>query len=114
MSLEIHRDDRPPVVVLSVVGELDLASLDDLDSAIDTTLTGDVTHLVLDLAGLSFCDSTGLSLFIRAHRRMADLGGQLSLAAVQPAVLKVIKLTGLDAALRIYPDVTMAIADGPS
>jgi anti-anti-sigma factor len=114
MPLEIRREDRSssvgPAVVLAVVGELDLASLDQLDSAVDTALAADTAHLVLDLEELTFCDSTGLGLFVRAHKRMKDRGGQLSLAAIQPPVLKVIKLTGLDAALYLYPDVSVAIS----
>jgi len=112
MPLKIRRDNLAThAVVLSVVGELDLVSHDELDDAVDAAVRNDPTDLVLDLTGLTFCDSTGLGLFVRSHRRMTDCGGRLSLVGVQPQVLKVIKLTGLDAALRICPDVTVALSD---
>ena len=108
MPLEIRRDSSPPTVVLTVTGELDLASIDALDSEVDAAIAADCRHLVFDLGGLTFCDSTGLGLFVRAHKRLTGRGARFSLAAVQPAVDKVIKLTGLDAALDIYPDVELA------
>jgi anti-sigma B factor antagonist len=113
MPLSIRREARPAshAVILVAAGELDLAAVDEMDAAVDAAVASEPTHLVFELTGLTFCDSTGLSLFVRAHKRMVERGGRLSLVGVRPPVLKVIKLTGLDALLRLHTDVDMALAD---
>ena len=40
-----------------------------------------VRHLLVDLAGVTFCDSTGLSALVATHRYYTGLGGSLRLAA---------------------------------
>lgn len=123
MSLEIYRESRSSLedaagspgadpVVLTVSGELDLGSLAELDAAASSAISDGAPVLLLDLSNLTFCDSTGLGLFVRLHKRMQARGGRLGLVNPQAGVLKVLKLTGLDSALHLYPDVDVALASG--
>jgi anti-sigma B factor antagonist len=72
-------------------------------------------HLILDLAGLRFCDCAGLSLFLRVQRRARAAGGSLHLAALTPRVLRVITATRLADVLPITASVagTVAALDQP-
>ena len=54
----------------------------------------------MDLSGLTFCDASGLGVLARMARHARQAGGQLRLISARPAVLKIIRLTGLD---RSYP-----------
>ena len=85
--------ETPRATVLAVSGELDLATTKQFKTAITERLTSG-RALVLDLAGLLFCDSTGLGAIAGLHRRAVTIGGDLRLAAVQPGVDHVLRSTG--------------------
>ncbi|HLH29410.1 MAG TPA: STAS domain-containing protein [Acidimicrobiales bacterium] len=77
--------------VLRIEGEVDLDSAEELGQALERC-NGNV---ILDLAGVSFMDSSGLGTLIRARNRLAAEGGSLSVQAVAPNVRRLFELTGL-------------------
>jgi anti-anti-sigma factor len=88
-----------------VSGELDLATYESALSALTPIVEaegqGDV---VLDLAELSFVDSSGIRLFIKLQQALGDRG-RLVLRAPQPQVVKVIEIAGLrELGIRVDPD----------
>jgi anti-sigma B factor antagonist len=95
-------DDR--VTVLTATGELDRDSLQILEAAADAALTAGATRLVLDLSPLTFCDSSGLRLFVELHKRT-----DLRLADVRPPVDTVIKVVNLHRMLALHRTVEDAI-----
>lgn len=90
--LEIRRSDDARVIHLS--GELDLSTSKALEEALSAELPGD-GDLVLDLAGLTFLDSTGLKLILETAARIDGLG-RLVLQDVRPEVLRVLRIAGVD------------------
>jgi anti-sigma B factor antagonist len=101
--------ETPEAIVLSVAGELDLATAKQFKTAVTDRLTAG-RAVVLDLIGLAFCDSTGLGALAGLHRRAVTIGGDLRLAAVQPGVEHVLKLTGVSSVVPIFDDVPAALA----
>ncbi len=102
-------DTSEPVTVLAAAGEIDHDSRYVLgDAAADVLRRGD-RRLIIDLSGVSFCDSGGLSLFLDLHRDTTAQGGSLRLARVQPPVLAVIRATNLDRLLPVDPTVEDAV-----
>jgi anti-anti-sigma factor len=97
------------VTVLAVRGELERDSMQILGAAADAALDAGTTRLVLDLAQLTFCDSSGLRLLVEVHRRAADRGASLHLAEVRPNIAKVIQLVNLDRMLAVHHTVESAI-----
>jgi anti-anti-sigma factor len=55
--------------------------------------------VTVDLAGLEFCDSSGLATFLRFHREAERAGSTLVLRSPQPNVRRMFELTGTDAML---------------
>ena len=64
------------MAVVAVRGEIDLAGIDDLQSAIEPNLAAGQT-VVLDLSGVTFADSTLLKVLYRARSKANDVGGAL-------------------------------------
>jgi anti-sigma B factor antagonist len=62
------------VTVIAVSGELDLASADQLDKAIRDAEQSATGWIVVDLEDLTFMDSTGLGVLLRACRRARENG----------------------------------------
>ena len=92
--LSEHEDDG---FVLSVYGELDVASGPELEKQIKRLQWAGASAIVIDLSGLDFIDSTGLHVLIRAQQRSEP--GRLSLLRGSRNVHRVFELTGTDSVL---------------
>ncbi len=80
---------------IRVAGELDISSAPELDEALDEALTagGEVT---IDLEGCTFIDSTGISVIVRAARRLVEEGGRrLAVERINAQPQKVFQIAGL-------------------
>lgn len=110
MSLTVRTEQRGDVVVVAVAGELDMATAPQLQDQITDLLEKGHIRLVFDLSGLSFCDSTGLSVFVRTRNTCDEAGGVVRLAAPRRGVLRILEVSGLVEVLRTYSTVDEAIA----
>jgi anti-sigma B factor antagonist len=109
-SVEVEHIERPPIALVHVRGELDFGTTPRLVEALHG-LPGPGEQLVFDLAGLEFCDSSGLGALIAAHKASAAAGHRLYLANVRPTVLTAITITALDQLFRIRPDLPSVYAE---
>ncbi len=82
MQFEVERTTVAGRSVLTVRGELDIATVPDLGSAIDTELAAGPRALVIDLTPTRFIDSTGARCLLRAGKQAAGRG--VSLLVVCP------------------------------
>ncbi|HTF11480.1 MAG TPA: STAS domain-containing protein [Asanoa sp.] len=110
MSLTVGTEQRGDIVVVSVGGELDMATAPQLQDQITDLLDRGLSRLVFDLTELSFCDSTGLSVFVRAKNSTDEAGGMVRLAAPQRGVRRILEVSGLVEVLHTYPTVDEAVA----
>lgn len=96
MQNEFHVEvrDEGDAAVLTVQGELDLASSSALEE--ELARVGDDRELViLDLRELEFMDSTGLSVLVKAHQRAEEHGRRFGLVRGRPQVQRLLTLTGV-------------------
>ncbi|MFF8952856.1 STAS domain-containing protein [Streptomyces sp. NPDC014940] len=88
--------------VITVSGELDT----DTGLALQHQLAGQVVHgrrhLVLDLEGVPFMDSSGLRVIVQTVNEMRNIDGSVSLAAPSQVVRRVLDLTGVGMTCRIF------------
>jgi anti-sigma B factor antagonist len=85
-------------------GELDLAGVERARAAIAEAEDG-VGMIVLDLSQLTFLDSTGLEVVLRAARRADEAGRRLVVRKPSPYVKRLFELTAIDQSLDIVDDV---------
>jgi len=93
-------DDRTQI--LGVQGELDLATSDSLYRRGRAAIGRHPRLLLLDLTGLSFCDASGLSAFVRIANEAEAAGCGYGLIAPRPLVAKVLRITGLHQRLQVF------------
>lgn len=91
-------------------GQLDVDSATVLGTALDQVLDRPAPRIVVDLSGVEFCDSTGLSAFVVGHNRARRAGGWLRLAAPGAFLGHLLDTVGLGRSLAIYPTVGDALA----
>jgi anti-anti-sigma factor len=103
--------------VISVQGELDLATAPRLKWPLVDAIDAGRRRLIVDLAGVTFMDSTALGVLI-GIRRTLKLGGRLAIVCTNADVLKIFEISGLDAAFPIFPTLDEARSyvarEGPS
>ena len=87
-------DGAPGLRTMLLAGEVDLATSDRFRQEIDRALNDGVETLIADVVGVTFIDSTMLKEILRAHRDLEEAGGRLVLAGAQPAVRRLLELTG--------------------
>jgi anti-sigma B factor antagonist len=95
MPFEISSEREAGTGRLTLVGELDLATVPLVQEAVDELLARAVSRLVIDLSGLGFVDSSGLRLFIVLTQRAASEGWKLSLTRPQEQAMTVFRVSGL-------------------
>jgi anti-anti-sigma factor len=96
--------------VISVEGELHVSTAPEFSHALNDAIAGGRTSVVLDMTGVGFIDSTGLSVLLNALRRVTRRGGSLAIACANPTVLRLFEITRLDSTFDIEPDVESALA----
>jgi anti-sigma B factor antagonist len=70
-------------------------------------------HVIINLSGVGFIDSSGLSTLVKGLKRCRQNGGDLYLSNLQQAVLIIFELTRLDKAFTIYADEQAALGAFP-
>jgi anti-sigma B factor antagonist len=98
--------------VLALAGELDLGSIGALKEAVGHRLTAGA-NVVLDLAGLTFCDSTGLGAFVALHRQARSADARFGLAAPRRRIADLFTLSGIDQVISVYDSVDAALSAPP-
>jgi anti-sigma B factor antagonist len=117
MALNIRVRDAESPAVLTVGGDVDLNTAPELLEALNGLVDAGRRALVVDLADVEFCDSSGLSVLVRVRNRLAELGGDLALARATPIVERVLEVTGLAEVFGTYrsvEDARTALGADPS
>lgn len=107
--VEVRNADA--TTVISVSGELDLASSPALEEELERVSQSDAQLVVVDLRNLEFMDSTGLSVLVRAHQRAEENGRRLGLVNGSQQVQRLLTLTGVADRLTLT-DVPAELLDG--
>ena len=103
-----QREQAGDTTVLSVEGDLDLSSAPRLKWALADSQSQGPKHLIVDLSGVAFIDSTALGVLVGAQRAM-DEGLHLAIVCAEENVLRIFELTGLDGMFEILPNIDDAL-----
>ena len=94
MGLQIHIEGR--VLIASLEGELDHHQAERLRPQIDAAYEKSTCkHLVLDMGGVSFMDSSGIGMIIGRYKNTEKRSGQLVLANMNEAIARLFDVSGL-------------------
>lgn len=100
--------------VVFVYGEIDVLTAPRLHETLHEVIAESPRSLLVDMANVTFIDSTGLGTLVVAHRHLEERGGRLRLVSVPPAVAQVLEVTGLTNRFEVYPDMDAAGGSDPT
>jgi anti-sigma B factor antagonist len=94
---EYRTESLADACVIEARGEVDISNVAELTRRILHVLAEGETAIVLDLAGVTHLDSSGLSAVISAHQQVTEeSGGKLALVLDQKHLRRTFELRGLD------------------
>ena len=101
--MKLAHDVEGNVEIVSVTGELDLASVPELRAALETTAerSGPV---VVDVSEVTFIDSTALATLLRSSDELTSSGVRVVVACPAGPVRRLLTMTSLDDRLNLAPD----------
>jgi anti-anti-sigma factor len=105
--IQSQPDERTTVVALE--GELDLERAPSLKWALIDSVDAGRSQLVVDLSQVRFMDSTALSVLVGVNKSLGD-GARMAIVCVNPNVLKIFELSGMDGVFATFPTVDDALA----
>ena len=97
------------MVVIRVAGEIHSTTAPEFSERLNAAIERGKKGVVLDLTGVEFIDSTGLSVLLNGLRRVTRVRGAMVIACANPTVLRLFEITKLDSTFDIVPDCDEAI-----
>ena len=99
VGLTVRVEQDGEALVIRLAGELDLSTTQTLEAELRRAINDATSEVILDLAGLSFIDSSGLRLLVIATAHSQANGDRLRMLRGSAPVERVIQLSGLDGSL---------------
>lgn len=110
MQLQVSTSKAGQATVVSAIGELDLHTAPDLDAELGRATGTGSPLLVVDLSGVDFMDSTGLSTIVTAVAASRGYGGEVRVVASSDKIRRIFTLTGVDQQVGLFDSLTQATA----
>jgi anti-sigma B factor antagonist len=95
VTLSLTTRHEGDYTIIECVGELDIVTVPDLRELLAELIADGHYHLVVDLQGLDFIDSTGLGVLVGGHKRVHPHDGSLQLVRTKERILELFRITGL-------------------
>lgn len=101
MSMTVKNHMLDNACVVSVAGEVDVSNADELRTALNEAMQAGATAIEVDVAQVSYIDSTGIGVLVGAAHRAADAGGTFAVAHPQRNVERVLAMLGVSEELGV-------------
>jgi anti-sigma B factor antagonist len=106
MHVSVERDDDPALpVVMRVTGEVDVLTSSTLRRELTLHMSARRRDLVVDLSGVTFMDSTGLGVLIRAERQLHERGSRMALVVDHARIVDLLRITALEKVFEVHRSV---------
>ncbi len=96
--------------MLVATGELDLATVEMLEAAVESAISAGFNRMVIDLTAVSFMDSTGMRALLVTSQRLEGENGTLGVVLSGGPVARALAVTGVDRLLKLFDTVAAATA----
>jgi len=110
LSLEVQK--QHDTLIVRVCGEFDLRAADYCRRDIDQKLkTQGAKHILFNLGGVTFIDSSGLGVILGRYRKVTENGGKVAISNVPPRVTRILELSGITRLIPVYANESLALKE---
>lgn len=110
MDLTLETRDGAGATIVAVEGEIDVYTASKLRDKITELVAAGTYHLIIDMEGVEFLDSTGLGVLVGGLKKVRTHDGSLQLICNQDRLLKIFRITGLAKVFTIHRSAEAATA----
>lgn len=102
-SLKITTLLKKGILIVRLEGEIDVHVADDFRKVLDDELIkNQVKNILLNLADVTFIDSSGLGVILGRYKKINVLGGKIFVSNIQPQVQRIFELSGLLRIMKLF------------
>ncbi|WP_458295149.1 STAS domain-containing protein [Nocardioides terrisoli] len=109
VDLSLESREASGRTIVSVAGEIDVYTAPRLRERISELVADGHYHLIVDMAGVDFLDSTGLGVLVGGLKKVRAHDGSMELICNQDRLLKIFRITGLAKVFTIHESETAAL-----
>ena len=106
-----HEDDIP---VLDVTGEIDIYTTPQFKEAVSAAIDQNKPAIVINMANVTYMDSSGFGTLLSATKRLRPLDGALYLSGCNEAIQRMLQITRLNTIFGVYATEAEALAAAKS
>ena len=111
--MEFSSQQFADVMLIKVEGRIDHKTAKDFENALkpylDACVAGEYQKILVDLGGVDFMTSAGLRVLMIVSKTCDKQRGEIVVAALQPIVEEIFKITRFDLVLKTFPTVKSAL-----
>ncbi len=107
--MELSTRTANQIAIGEMIGRFDALEAPKLSAWLDTVSGQSPAQVIVNMAGVTFVDSTALSTLVKGMKRCRQQNGDLLICGLQKQVKVIFELTRLDKAFSIHPDEASAI-----
>jgi len=107
---ELSEEPDSGAHVICLRGEIHVTTAPRFAEHLNEAIESGQTAVVLDMTGVEFIDSTGLSVLLNGMRLITQRRGRLALVCTNPTVLRLFQITNLDTTFDIFDERRKAVA----
>jgi anti-anti-sigma factor len=107
--MELNSGQFEGVKVVSIEGSVDAMTAGQVQGYFDDLLEKGERRIILDLSKVDFMSSAGLRVIMTVSKNLRQEGGELRLAAAQPSVEKMLKISGFTTILKSFSSLDAAL-----
>jgi anti-anti-sigma factor len=111
--MEFTTQQIADVTVIQVKGRIDHKTAKDFENALkphlDQCIAGDFKRILMDMGDVEFMTSAGLRVLMIAARTCDKEKGEIAVAALQPLIKEIFKISRFDLILKVFPTVQSAL-----
>ena len=101
--MTLSEENIDGVIVLGISGKINTETSEDLLKELATRIDHGARHLLLDLSGVEYVNSSGLRVLLTVAKRMNDLSGKMVLAGVTELICRILNVSGCTSHIEVYP-----------
>lgn len=109
--MSVRVEDRSGLSVCYIDGEIDINSSPAIKKSFDKLISSKTPKIVINLAKVSYVDSSGLATLVEILKNMRSYGGKMRLTNLSPKVKNLFEITKLEKLFEIMADEETAISN---